>query len=140
PGRTDTAVASRQEDLAAFFQDRFLGGMQDLWMFRATENDLAFPITRGRHIIALLEEAGVSTEQHIDLFFTPDIEATFFAFAVGIQAGGEGPTGRTARAAFGAHLAQHPGHGLSGSLLVKRIAARLPGQREEIEKLRIVVE
>ena len=73
-----------------------------------------------------------------DLLGAPDIEPAFLALAVGVERAGEGAA--AIGGGRGAHLAQQPGHGLADALFVERFAGLLPGERQQLEQGRVVVE
>ncbi len=68
-----------------------------------------------------------------DLIVGPDVELALFAFGIGIERRRESPFRR-------GHFALEPGNRLLRALPVECFAAALMGGREQLEKLRVVVE
>ena len=93
----------------------------------------AFPVAARVHVVDSLEIGRIGAENVVDLGLVPDVEFALLALGIGVEGAREG--------AFpGAHLAQHPGHGLGGAGGKERLARLLPEVAQQIEKLGVVVE
>ena len=97
------------------------------------EDDAAFPVAPGAHVVDRLEVGSVGAEQAIDFLRRPGIERAFLALAVGVEGAGEAAVGRR-------HLAKHPGHRLLDPLPEQRLARLQPELRQELEQQRVVVQ
>ena len=72
-----------------------------------------------RDVVNVLEALGEGALQRcVDLGFAPDVIGPLGAFAVGVDAGGEG--------FFDAHVAQHPANRFGDAVAIERCAIVLP--------------
>src|SRR5580704_4561450 len=79
------------------------------------------------------ERTIVDTELPDNLVVGPNVEFALLAFRVGIERSRESALRRR-------HLALEPADGFVSALAIERLAVALIGDRQEFEKLRIVVE
>ena len=95
---------------------------------------MALEIPLGGDVVVLREEGRIVRPDGVrDLLGRPDVELALLAFRVGVERGAE-------RATLGGHLAREPLHSFPRAGLEQRIAGTPMRQRQQFEKLRIVVE
>ena len=99
----------------------------------SVENGIAFPVARGPHVILVSEPGAHVTEFTVDFIGGPDIEFSFFAFAVCVDTGGKGTFCR-------GHLSGNPGNGFIDAGGIKRVFGFLPHFCQPIDEEGIVVE
>ena len=98
------------------------------------EDIVAFEIAAGADVVMRSKECGIFGAEHLfDLRLRPDVELALLAFRVGIERSGEGALRR-------GHLAREPGDGLARAGGEQRIARALMRQRQQFQKLGVVVE
>ena len=95
---------------------------------------MAFEIAAGRYVVMRAKKsASARAEQLVDLGERPDIEFAFLAFGIRIEGRGERALGVVISRASQAD-------GFLRALAEERLAGADIGEREQFEKLRIVVE
>ena len=103
-------------------------------LIESIENIMALEIAPGAYVVKRSKECSIFRAQDLlDLLLRPDIEFALFALGIGIE--------RSAKAAFPrGHFAFQPAHGLKRAFAEYRVTTALKGQRQQLQKLGIVVE
>ena len=107
--------AGFEQKLALLGEQRFVGVGQRIAGDAAepVQDVLALEVAVMGDAINVLETLGEGAlQRRVDFGFAPDIVLAFFAFAVGIDAGGEG--------LFDAHVAQHPADRFGDAVAIER--------------------
>ena len=95
---------------------------------------MAFEVATRRYVVGAREELGITRAQDLfDLGARPHIELAFLAFGVGVE-------GSRERAVRRRHLAGEPADGFVGALAIEIVAGAQMREREQLEKLGVVVE
>ena len=95
---------------------------------------MTLEIAPGGHVVMLREKRSIFRPQHrLDVGQRPDVELSLFALRIGVQ-------GRVERALPAGHLPREPTHSLLGPFPVQHLSGAAPGERQQVEKLGIVVE
>ena len=133
--RRDALGPFGEQDGAALGQARLVLGRDVRRRFIpvAPQDRLALPVAQPVDVVDGTKQIGVFAQQCGDLGLGPHVEPPFFAFAVGIEGGGEG-------AVLGDHLAFQPADGFRHPLLIQIVAGLPPDQGQQVDQLGVVVE